>query len=70
MGDERALVPVDSPNTPELMARRIAQALGDPSWRRNVRHDQLTLLDRYDVTTVADQVEEVYRQAIQDRRLM
>lgn len=70
MGDERALVPVDSPNTPELLARRIVQALGDPSWRRNVRHDQLALLDRYDVTTVADQVEEVYRQAIQDRRLM
>ena len=70
MGDERALVPVDSPNTPELLARRVAQALGDPSWRRKVRHDQLALLDRYDVTTVADQVEEVYRQAIQDRRLM
>ena len=70
MGDERALVAVDSPNTPELLARRIAQALGDPSWRRKVRHDQLALLDRYDVTTVADQVEEVYRQAIQDRRLM
>ena len=70
MGDERALVPVDSPNTPELLARRVAQALGDPSWRRKVHHDQLALLDRYDVTTVADQVEEVYRQAIQDRRLM
>ncbi|MCT6810488.1 MAG: glycosyltransferase family 1 protein, partial [Bifidobacterium sp.] len=60
----------DSPNTPELLSRRVAQALGDASWRRNVRHDQLALLDRYDVTTVADQVEEVYRQAIQDRRLM
>lgn len=65
--DEEALVRVNDPQTPIILAERIARVFGNPDWARGIHRRQTALLSRYDVHSVADQVEEVYEQAIQDR---
>lgn len=65
--DEEALVRVNDPQTPIILAERIARVFGNPDWARGIHRRQTALLNRYDVHSVADQVEEVYEQAIQDR---
>lgn len=65
--DEEALVRVNDPQTPIILAERIARVFGNPDWARGIHRRQTAFLSRYDVHSVADQVEEVYEQAIQDR---
>ncbi|MCI1219080.1 MAG: glycosyltransferase family 4 protein [Bifidobacterium sp.] len=50
-----------------VLARRITRALVDEPWAEAIHARQSALLQRYDVTTVADQVETVYAKAIADR---
>nr|WP_273399542.1 glycosyltransferase family 4 protein [Bifidobacterium indicum] len=68
--DDEALVRVNDPQTPIILAERIARVFGNPDWARGIHERQSALLNRYDVHSVADQVEEVYEQAIQDRLIM
>lgn len=70
LNDDQSLVTVNTPQTPELLARRISRVFADPSWASTIHDRQQALLPLYDVRTVADQVEEVYRKAIQDRLIM
>lgn len=50
------------------LARRITRALADEPWAEAIHARQSALLGRYDVKTVANQVEAVYMKAIADRR--
>ncbi len=68
LGDEDVLFPVSGDGYPRALAERIARALSDDDWARRVHDRELKLLDRYNVKTVADQVEQVYEQAIADRQ--
>lgn len=70
LDDDQALVVVNSPQTPNILARRIARTFNDTDWAGAIHGRQVGLLDRYDVRTVANQVEEVYGQAIGDRLIM
>ena len=70
LDDDEALVKVNDPQTPVILAERIARVFGNPDWARGIHERQSALLSRYDVRSVADRVEEVYEQAIQDRLIM
>lgn len=68
MNDEDALFTVNSEGRAKALAEGIARALADRTWAERVHAHEQGLLKLYDVSTVADQVEAVYRQAIHDRR--
>ncbi|WP_095613775.1 glycosyltransferase family 4 protein [Bifidobacterium italicum] len=67
LGEEDALFDVGADHA-RVLAERIRRALTDPAWAQALHERELALLARYDVATVADQVEEVYRRAIAGRR--
>ncbi|MFR0568194.1 glycosyltransferase family 4 protein [Bifidobacterium apri] len=68
LGDTDALFPVRGRDTARILAERIARAIDDAAWAKQVHTREELLLDRYDVRTIADQVEQVYAQAIAKRR--
>lgn len=68
LGDTDALFPVQGRDTARILAERIARAIDDAAWAKQVHVREELLLDRYDVRTIADQVEQVYAQAIAKRR--
>lgn len=68
LGDTDALFPVRGHDTARILAERIARAIDDAAWAQQVHTREELLLDRYDVRTIADQVEQVYAQAISKRR--
>ncbi|AKV55129.1 Phosphatidylinositol alpha-mannosyltransferase [Bifidobacterium actinocoloniiforme DSM 22766] len=69
LDDEDALVPVgDEGGQPgRALAERIARALAEPAWSEALARRERGLLKRYDVKTVAAQVEGVYARALADR---
>lgn len=67
-GDEDMLFDVTPEGHAQALAGKIAKALTDAGWARDVHARQQRLLARYDVSTVADQVEAVYRRALGRRR--
>ena len=68
LGDTDALFPVHGRDAARILAERIARAINDTTWAKQVHAREALLLDRYDVRTIADQVEQVYMQAIAKRR--
>lgn len=68
LGDTDALFPVRGRDTARILAERIARTIDDAAWAKQVHTREELLLDRYDVRTIADQVEQVYAQAIAKRR--
>nr|WP_274964019.1 glycosyltransferase family 4 protein [Bifidobacterium tibiigranuli] len=66
--DDDALFTIDPQRRAGELARSIARALTDAPWAASMHERQAELLARYDVRTVADEVEAVYAQAIADRR--
>lgn len=68
LGDTDALFPVHGRDAARILAERIARAINDTAWAKQVHAREALLLDRYDVRTIADQVEQVYMQAIAKRR--
>ncbi|AGH41006.1 glycosyltransferase family 4 protein [Bifidobacterium thermophilum] len=68
LGDTDALFPVRGRETARILAQRIARAIDDAAWAKQVHRREELLLERYDVRTIADQVEQVYAQAIAKRR--
>lgn len=67
LGDDDALFDVGADHA-RVLAKRIRRALVDPDWAQALHERELRLLARYDVGSVADRLEEVYRRAIADRR--
>lgn len=67
LGDDDALFDVGGDHA-RVLAERIRRALVDPDWAQALHERELRLLTRYDVGSVADRLEEVYRRAIADRR--
>ncbi|WP_026645089.1 glycosyltransferase family 4 protein [Bifidobacterium sp. AGR2158] len=67
LGDDDALFDVGADHA-RVLADRIRRALVDPDWVQALHERELRLLARYDVGSVADRLEEVYRRAIADRR--
>lgn len=67
LDDRDALFDVGADHA-RTLAERIRRALTDPDWAQALHGRELGLLARYDVATVADQVEEVYRRALAGRR--
>lgn len=67
LDDRDALFDVGADHA-RVLAERIRRALTDPDWAQALHGRELGLLARYDVATVADQVEEVYRRALAGRR--
>ncbi|WP_033515801.1 glycosyltransferase family 4 protein [Bifidobacterium cuniculi] len=67
-GDADALFPVDGDGVDRILAERIVRALTDRPWAQELHDRESRLLERYDVATVANQVEAVYARAIADRR--
>ena len=68
LGDTDALFPVHGRDAARILAERIARAINDTTWAKQIHAREALLLDRYDVRTIADQVEQVYMQAIAKRR--
>ncbi len=68
LGDTDALFPVHGRDAARILAERIARAINDTTWAKQVHAREALLLDRYDVRTIADQVEQVYMQAIAKHR--
>lgn len=68
LGDTDALFPVHGRDAARILAERIARAINNTTWAKQVHAREALLLDRYDVRTIADQVEQVYMQAIAKRR--
>ncbi|BDR54444.1 phosphatidyl-myo-inositol mannosyltransferase [Bombiscardovia apis] len=70
LNDEDALFPVAG--EPELLAQRlaerIARAFDDQVWAQRLGKREYQLLERYDVKSVANQVETVYQQALTGKR--
>jgi phosphatidylinositol alpha-mannosyltransferase len=66
--DDNSLFNVNDGDRSIILAQRIAQALTNQQWADCVHRTQTALLEQYDVTQVADQVETVYRQAMADRK--
>lgn len=69
-GDDDSLFPISGPDATADLAKKIARALDDPAWAGRVRARQAGLLSHYEVASVADRTESVYRKAIQDRATM
>lgn len=69
LNDEDALFPVggDRQLAAKCLAERLARVFHDPVWAHELGNRQRAFLNRYNVTQVADQVEEVYRQALSNR---
>lgn len=67
MNHDDVLFPVKGEARAQILAERIAHALTDKTWAQTVHRNEQSLLKLYDVTTVADQVEDVYAQAMHDR---
>lgn len=68
LNDEDALFSIDEENRARVLAERVAYALNNPQWSKQLHDRELNLLQRYNVHTVADQVEEVYARALLDRQ--
>ncbi|MEE1295793.1 MAG: glycosyltransferase family 4 protein [Bifidobacterium sp.] len=68
LDDADALFPIDGDDAPRLLAKRIVRALADRDWADALHARELALLERYNVHTVADQVEQIYARAIAHRR--
>lgn len=68
MNQENALFPVKGEGRAQALAESMAKALTDHTWSEHVHDEEQALLTSYDVATVADQVEEVYHQAIGIRK--
>ena len=66
LGDGDALFDVGADHA-RALAERIRRALTDKAWAHALHMRERALLGRYDVRTVADEVEDVYRRAIADR---
>lgn len=61
LGNEEILFDVTSPDRAYKLAMLIAKALNDDVWARKIHSWQEKLITRYDVRTVVDQLEAVYR---------
>ncbi|MFT8704062.1 glycosyltransferase family 4 protein [Bifidobacterium aquikefiricola] len=68
MNQEDVLFPVRGEGRAQALAESIAKALTNQAWSSQVHDEEQGLLTSYDVSAVADQVEEVYRRAIRARR--
>lgn len=66
-GDTDMLFDISPQGHARDLAHRIAHALNDQPWAHAVHDRQQQLLDRYDVTTVATQVEQIYARALERR---
>ena len=67
LDDEDSLFPVSGTDRARILAERIARALTDEPWAADLHAREAGLLDRYNVRTVTDQVEQVYGQAMAAR---
>ncbi|KFI57295.1 glycosyltransferase family 4 protein [Bifidobacterium gallicum] len=68
LGDPDALFSIDEHTHARDLAERISLALTSRQWSHALHERERQLLERYDVRTVADQVERVYAHALAKRR--
>ncbi|WP_125963373.1 glycosyltransferase family 4 protein [Bifidobacterium dolichotidis] len=68
LGDKDALFSIDEHTHARDLAERISLALTSANWSNALHDRERALLQRYDVRTVASQVERIYARALAKRR--